>query len=160
MRWVRGSNMRFSCVRSLVFGLALACSVLEHAKAADINVILDEARLVKMPDRVSTIVIGNPAIADAIVQASGWMVLTGKSQGATNVVALDRSGAILMEKTVEVQGSREVVVVYRGVERNSYSCTPDCDRRLTLGDSESFFNLTAGQIGARNGLAAGAAQTR
>jgi Flp pilus assembly secretin CpaC len=123
-------------------------------------VILDEARLIKMPDRVSTIVIGNPAIADAIVQASGWMVLTGKSQGATNVVALDRSGAILMEKTVEVQGSRDVVVVYRGAERNSYSCTPDCDRRLTLGDSDSFFNLTAGQITARNGLAAGAAQTR
>lgn len=152
--------MRWSCVRSFVFGLALTVSVVEYARAADISVILDEARLIKMPDRVSTIVIGNPAIADAIVQASGWMVLTGKSQGATNVVALDRSGTILMEKTVEVQGSRDVVVVYRGVDRNSYSCTPDCDRRLTLGDSQSFFELTAGQIGARNGLASGAAQTR
>lgn len=160
MRWVRGSNMRWSCVRSFVFGLALTVSVVEYARAADISVTLDEARLIKMPDRVSTIVIGNPAIADAIVQASGWMVLTGKSQGATNVVALDRSGTILMEKTVEVQGSRDVVVVYRGVDRNSYSCTPDCDRRLTLGDSQSFFELTAGQIGARNGLASGAAQTR
>lgn len=152
--------MRWSCVRSFVFGVALTFSVVEHARAADISVILDEARLIKMPDRVSTIVIGNPSIADAIVQASGWMVLTGKSQGATNVVALDRNGAILMEKTVEVQGSRDVVVVYRGAERNSYSCTPDCDRRLTLGDSQTFFDITAGQIGARNGLAAGAAQTR
>jgi hypothetical protein len=152
--------MRWSGVRSLVLGLVLACSVLAHARAADISVILDEARLIKMPDRVSTIVIGNPSIADAIVQASGWMVLTGKSQGTTNVVALDRSGAILMEKSVEVQGSRDLVVVYRGVERNSYSCTPNCDRRLTLGDSQPFFDATAGQITARNGLAAGAAQTR
>lgn len=152
--------MRWSCVRSLVFGVALTVSVVEHARAADINVILDEARLIKMPDRVSTIVIGNPSIADAIVQASGWMVLTGKSQGATNVVALDRNGTILMEKTVEVQGSRDLVVVYRGAERNSYSCTPDCDRRLTLGDSQPFFDATAGQIVARNGLASGAAQGR
>ena len=71
----------------------------------------------KLPDRVATIVIGNPVIADAAVQAGGWMVITGKGYGTTNIIALDRSGAVLMEKTVEVQGPRNVVVVYKGVER-------------------------------------------
>ena len=86
--------------------------------------------------RVATIVVGNPVIADAAVQSGGWMVITGKGYGMTNIVALDRSGAVLMEKTIEVQGPQNVVVVYRGVERETYSCTPVCERRLTLGDGK------------------------
>ena len=151
--------MRWLCVRAFVFGLLLSSGV-ASSQAADINVNMDEARLVRMPDRAATIVIGNPAVADAIVQSSGWMVLTGKSYGMTNIVALDRAGAILMEKTVEVQSPRDVVVVYRGVERNTYSCSPDCERRLTLGDSNNYFSDLAARIAARNGLAAGTAQTR
>ena len=96
----------------------------------------------KLPDRVATIVIGNPVIADAAVQSGGWMVITGKGYGMTNIVALDRSGAILMEKTIEVQGPQNVVVVYRGIERDTYSCTPECSRRLTLGDGNAFFEAT------------------
>jgi Flp pilus assembly secretin CpaC len=130
------------------------------AQAADINVILDQARLVKLPDRVATIVIGNPVIADAAVQSGGWMVVTGKGYGSTNIIALDRSGAILMEKSIEVQGPQDVVVVYRGVERDTYSCTPECERRLTLGDSNASFEVIAGQIIARNALAAGSVQAR
>lgn len=152
--------MRSFCVRSLVIGLALNCSVVASSLAADISVIMDEARLVRMPDRVATIVIGNPAVADAIVQSSGWMVITGKSHGMTNIVALDRGGSILMEKSIEVQSPRDVVVVYRGVERNTYSCAPNCERRLTLGDNSNYFNDLASEIGARNGLAMGTAQAR
>ena len=159
--------MRLSCVRLLVLCFAVAMGVFGPlfgssgaAQAADISVILDQARLVKLPDRVATIVIGNPAIADAAVQSGGWMVITGKGYGATNLIALDRSGAILMEKTVEVQGPKDVVVVYRGVERNTYSCTPECSPRLTLGDGNAFFEVIAGQIIARNALAAGAVQSR
>jgi hypothetical protein len=94
------------------------------------------------------------------VQSGGWMIVTGKGYGLTNIIALDRSGAILMEKTIEVQGPQNVVVVYRGVERNTYSCTPDCSRQLTLGDGNAFFEATAAQIGARNTLAAGVVQSR
>jgi hypothetical protein len=153
--------MRESCVRLLALcAVILGLSGPIPAQAAEINVILDQARLVKLPDRVATLVIGNPAIADASVQAGGWMVVTGKGYGLTNVIALDRSGAVLLEKSVEVQAPSNVVVVYRGVDRESYSCTPICDRRFTLGDGRTFFELSGAQISARNALAAGAAQTR
>jgi Flp pilus assembly secretin CpaC len=155
--------MRLSCVRLLALCCVVAVGVSAPwgaAQAADISVILDQARLVKLPDRVATVVVGNPAIADAAVQSGGWMVITGKGFGTTNIVALDRSGAILMENTVEVQGPQNVVVVYRGVDRDTYSCTPECSRQLALGDGNAFFALTAGQIGARNALAAGAVQSR
>ena len=159
------SRRRGSTVRSgLVFGLAFGMTALAApttASAADINVILDQAKLVKLPDRVATIVVGNPLIADAAVQVGGMMIITGTGYGMTNLVALDRTGAVLMEKSIEVRGPRAgVVVVYRGVERESYSCTPICERRITLGDSAAYFDATVGQTGARNSQAQGAATAK
>lgn len=119
------------------------------AWAADITVVLDQATLQKLPDRVATIVVGNPLIADANVEAGGLMVVTGKGYGTTNLLALDRTGNVLMEKTIEVRGP-DVVVVYRGVERELYACAKNCERRITLGDSQTYFDATLGQTGNRN----------
>ena len=80
--------------------------------------------------------IGNPLIADLSIQSGGIAVVTGKAYGATNVVVMDKSSAVLMEKTIEVKGPDDpTVVVYRGVTRQTYSCTPDCSPRATLGDT-------------------------
>jgi Flp pilus assembly secretin CpaC len=153
------------CAAVLGFGRALACvfgiaafGMPAAASAADINVIIDQAKLVQLPDKVATIVLGNPLIADATVQARGLMVITGKGFGRTNLIALDRAGAVLLEKTVEVRTPRAgIVVVYRGIQRESYSCTPYCDRRITLGDSPDYFDATINQSATRSGMAQGAA---
>jgi Flp pilus assembly secretin CpaC len=149
----------FELVRALVFSICLpAVAAPLPTFAADITVILDQARLVKLPEKVSTIVIGNPLIADASVQAGGLMVLTGKGYGVTNIIALDRAGAVLMEKTVGVEGPRNVLVVYRGIERETYDCTPKCEKRITLGDGMTYFEVVLGQTVTRNGAAQGSAQ--
>ncbi len=104
---------------------------------------------------VATIVIGNPLIADAALQSGGILVITGKGYGSTNLLALDRSGQVVMDKTVQVLGASgsNLVVVYKGVERETYSCAPDCETRITLGDSQGYFNAALGQSGARTGQA-------
>jgi hypothetical protein len=142
-------------LRAVVVAVGISAGLTALAPAADISVMLDEARLVKLPDRVATIVIGNPLIADATVQAGGMMVITGKGYGSTNIIALDRTGAVLLERRIGVRGpaGSDVIVVYKGVDRESYSCTPECERRLTLGDGMAFFEAAATQIGARNALA-------
>jgi Flp pilus assembly secretin CpaC len=128
--------------------------------AETIAVTLDQAKVIKMPDKVSTVVVGNPLIADVTMQAGGIMVITGKGYGMTNVVALDRTGNVLMERSVEVGGPRDgVIVVYRGVDRESYNCVPNCEQRLMLGDSQKYFDATLGQTVTRNGQAQGAGQT-
>jgi len=100
--------------------------------------------------------IGNPLIADASIQAGGLMVITGKGYGMTNIIALDRAGAVILEKTVAVEGpGDDVVVVYRGVDRATYSCLPDCEQRFTLGDSDKYFESTSGQVSSRDSLARG-----
>src|SRR5204863_4372428 len=127
------------------------------APAADVTVILDQAQVLKAPDRLTTVIIGNPLIADVSLQPNGVIVITGKGYGITNLIMLDRAGNLLMEKSIEVLGPFPVVVVvYRGAERQSYSCTPICERRITLGDSSAYFDAVINQTAMRNGLAQGA----
>jgi Pilus formation protein N terminal region len=122
------------------------------ASAENITVNVDEARIMKLPARVATIVIGNPLIADATLQNGGVLVVTGKGFGSTNLLALDRAGKVVMDNTIQVLGASaasDLVIVYRGVERESYSCAPDCERRLTLGDSPGYFTSILTQSGTR-----------
>lgn len=141
---------------ALLAAFALAAPA---ARADTVTVSIDKAHILKMPTSVATIVIGNPLVADATLQSGGILVITGKGFGATNLLALDRAGKVVMDKTVRVQGpvSRDLVVVYKGVERESYSCAPECERRLTLGDSKGYFEGILAQAGSRNGQAQGGA---
>ena len=151
--WARCRRYAFFVALALVSAVTMPRS----GAAETVTVVLDQAQLMKLPDRVGTIIIGNPLIADVSLQAGGTMVITGKGYGATNIIALDRSGATLMITTVQVVGTRDAVVVYRGVDRESYSCTPTCERRITLGDAPPYFDATLAQAGARTNTAGGAA---
>jgi len=123
-----------------------------------IAVNVDQAKLVKLPERVATIVVGNPLIADVTMQPGGLVIVTGKGYGATNVIAMDRLGDVLVDRIIQVQGpTDQVVTIYRGVDRESYSCMPICQRRVTLGDGENFFKSTIDQAGSLNTQATGAA---
>ena len=140
---------------------ATAIAVLPAGAADTLTVILDRAEIMKLPEQVGTVVIGNPSIADVALQPGGTMVITGRGYGATNIIALDRSGATLMNTVVKVVGPRDnVVVVYRGVERESYFCMPKCERRVTLGDAPPSFDNIPSQAGTRSSpaTAGGAAQ--
>jgi hypothetical protein len=146
------ANRRPQFWLSAVLGIAALAS---PAFAADqISVPLDKARILHLPDRASTIVIGNPLIADLSVQPGGLAVVTGK----TNFVVLDKAGVVLTEKNVEVTLSNDQssVVVYRGAERETYSCAPDCSRSLSLGDAPDIFEATMKQITNRNSQSAAA----
>ena len=147
---------------------AFACAVLaatsNAAFAADpvpvsatgetVVVHLDQAKTLKLPERTATLVVGNPLIADAVVQPGGIVVITAKSYGATNLIAVDRSGATLFNHQIQVIGPADkVVVIYRGVDRETYSCMPNCERRITIGDTAGYFTANLGQLGAFNAQA-------
>ena len=136
-------------------------AVFAEPSANTIAVNVDQARLVKLPARVATIVVGNPLIADVALQAGGILVVTGKGYGATNFIAMDRSGEILVDRLIQVEGpTDQLITVYRGVARESYSGMPVCQRRVTLGDGDAFFKTTMDQAGNLSGQAAGAAAAK
>jgi Flp pilus assembly secretin CpaC len=138
--------------------LASPAAGLAEPTADTIAVNVDQAKLVRLPGKVATIVVGNPMIADVTLQPGGMIVVTGKGYGATNFIALDRGGEILVDRQVQVEGpSDRLVTVYRGIERESYSCAPLCQRRVTLGDSDTYFNSTMSQAGSLSSSASGSA---
>jgi hypothetical protein len=154
-----GRPRRIGCALTLLAALAAGAASGGAALADEaVTVVLDQAKVIKIPERASTMVVGNPLIADISVQSGGMIVVTGKGYGVTNLIALDARGDTLMEQTIEVSGpSAHVVVVYRGIDRESYSCTPKCERRITLGDTPAFFDSVLGQTGRRESQAQGSA---
>ena len=140
----------------VLLGLAFAADGSLAQSRDPLTVYLDQARILKLPERTATLVVGNPLIADATVQPGGTVVITGKSYGATNLVALDRAGEILMEHPMLVLGPRDpTVIVYRGIARESYSCTPSCERRIMLGDTSDAFLANLTQVTTLNTQAQG-----
>ena len=148
---------RHARVCLLVAAAVLASPAAVIAESADtIAVNVDQAKLVRLPGKVATIVVGNPLIADVTLQPGGMIVVTGKGYGATNFIALDRAGEILVDRQIQVEGpSDRLVTVYRGIDRESYSCMPVCQRRVTLGDSDTYFNNTMSQAGSLSSTASG-----
>ena len=104
---------------ALAIGLGSFGIISPPAVAADIVVNPDEDLLVKLPPRVATIVVGNPLMVDVSLAARGFMVITAKSYGETNLIFLDRAGTVLMEPTILVRRKKDddELVIYNGVNR-------------------------------------------
>jgi hypothetical protein len=90
----------------------------------------------------------NPIVGDVTLGKDGLLVLTGKSYGTTNLITLDGAGKVLNESTIEVRQ----VVMQRGLNRETYSCTPNCMPTVALGDETRYFTDTGNASSARNKL--------
>ncbi len=97
-----------------------------HAEAADLVVRYDQSQLIRLPRPVSEVIIGNPSIADVNVQGGNLLVVTGKTFGVTNIIALDADKNVIQDQRVIVeQDDRRTVVVYRGSLRHSLHLRAD-----------------------------------
>jgi Flp pilus assembly secretin CpaC len=109
---------------------AISLLSLVSAVAADsgINVIMNQAKIVKLSRAADTVIVGNPEIADAAIQDASTIVLTGKGFGTTNFVVMDAEGNAIVDEMVVV--SRDVansMRIYRGTDIQTLSCTPNCE---------------------------------
>jgi len=96
---------------ALVSGLGLSSAAAAGAAAPSdvLKVTLDQAKIAKVPTGTTTLVVGNPSIADVTMLKGGvGMVVTGKGYGETNLVAIDAQGNILDEKQIEVTPTRSI----------------------------------------------------
>ncbi|MDX8444152.1 MULTISPECIES: pilus assembly protein N-terminal domain-containing protein [Mesorhizobium] len=108
--------------------LAVAAFVVPASAGAGIEVTMNQAKIVKLSRAADTIVVGNPAIADAAVQDASTVVLTGKGFGVTNLVVLDSDGSpIIDEQVTVVRQAASSVRIYRRAEVQTMSCTPYCE---------------------------------
>jgi Flp pilus assembly secretin CpaC len=135
--------------RSLLAGIALVGGVafsLPLQAGSGIEVTMNQAKIVKLARAADTIVVGNPAIADASVQDASTIVLTGKGFGVTNLVILDKDGQpIIDEQVTVVRQNASSVRIYRRSQVQTMSCTPYCESAFkTEAERTSETEMNAG----------------
>jgi Flp pilus assembly secretin CpaC len=123
---------------ALAFIVVIALPI-GRARAADLVVRYDQSQLLRLPRPVAHVIIGNASIADVTVQAGNLLIVTGKTFGVTNIIALDAQKNIIQDQRVVVQRDDERTVnLTKGAARQSYSCTPNCETQIVVGDDPAF----------------------
>src|SRR6218665_2906192 len=113
------------------------------AESAPVSVKVNMARILRINTPASTVIIGNPGVADVTIQDPQTLVLTGKSYGQTNLIVLDSAGNPIADTLVSVvQGQGDLVTVYMGDARTTVSCAPVCQPMIMLGDDYNYTNNT------------------
>lgn len=152
---------RVVCGISVAAMLAYASIQPTFASGRDIEVLIDQARIVRLERPAAEIVVGNPSIADVSVQSSNTLVLTGKSFGETNLIVTDSKGKVLVNRRVVVQEpDGGFVTVYRGTTRETFHCSPNCETPLVIGDGQKYFDRVAKEIQNKQGIGQASAEGR
>ena len=138
------SRLPIRLLSCLIAG-AVFLTVLPVTKSAageqDLMVTYDQSQIIRLPKRVSEIIIGNPSIVDVAISSGTMLVVTGKTFGITNIIALDADQKIIMDRRVAIsRPTAKVVNLVRGTGRQTYNCTPECNTTLVIGDSSNYFN--------------------
>jgi len=120
---------RFAITASLV------CAALSApALAEDLSVSKDQSKVIKLTGAASTVVVGNPAIADVTMQGASTAFVTGKGYGTTNVIAMDADGRQIASFRVVVTSSADrSVTLIKGREQITLSCAPRCEQTASSG---------------------------
>jgi len=149
--------------KAAILGGLMASALLMSAPSAAaagsrdlVTVTVDRARIARIPEKTQTLVIGQPGIADVtMLKNSGMGVITGKSFGETNLIALDGEGNMLGEWIIRVGAEKADLLLQNGLNRESYICAPDCLPTVELADSKSVASDRAGAVSAHMGFSSG-----
>jgi hypothetical protein len=138
---------------------ALAVLPFSPARAKDLVVKFDQSTLLRMPRPVADVIIGNPLIVEVTAQSNDMLVVTGKTFGITNIIALDASRNIIQDQRVLViRDEARMVSVTKGGRRESYNCAPNCNPSFVPGDEANFFELVGKSFERKNKMSEGAAE--
>lgn len=115
-------------IASLAFSAVVAIAAdVSPALAENLNVPLDHSVRLSVVGEASSVVMGNPKVADVTVVDSHTLFISGKSFGATDVVVLDRVGRTIYSNNILVSTpDAGRVSVYRGGGRTDLFCAPNC----------------------------------
>ncbi|MCB1445897.1 MAG: pilus assembly protein N-terminal domain-containing protein [Rhizobiaceae bacterium] len=122
---------------AVVLAVLLASATGARADDGMMRVFLNHAKVLKLDQPVSKVIVGNAEVADATVADSRTIVLTGKAFGTTNLVLLDASGNALLDERILVSiDEGNTVRMYRQTDRTVLSCTPSCEQHQALGGNK------------------------
>lgn len=143
-------------IQRIVGALALL-AWLTHSPAANaaqqLVLVADQTQIVKLPESPSTVVVGNPSVADVTTEGN-LLLFHPRGFGLTNVIALDNRGRKLADYQVRVVFEDTYSVsMYGPGGRQTYSCRKDCEPMMRIGDDAGFSGGYSAQVTEKNSLA-------
>ena len=142
-------------VVALLVAAPLAGSPVQAAQ--QLVLVSDQTQIIKLPATPTTIIVGNPAVADVTTEGR-FLFFHPRGFGLTNVIALDDEGKKIGDYVVRVVFEDSYSVsMYGPGGRQTFSCRKDCEAMMRLGDGTGFGEDYAAQFKLKNSLARGQA---
>ena len=150
-------KQNFACSLRALLAAGLIAFSAGSAAAANYNetirVTIDFAKIIKLDQPASTVIVGNSGIVEAAIDDDKTMILTGQAPGSTNIIVMDVDGnEVANVRVVVATDTRELTTVYQGVDRQSYSCQPRCEAVAVIGDDQDAFVSALTQIFGRQSV--------
>lgn len=139
-------------ISALAIAASVAVAMISPALAQTLRIEVNKASVLKLTQAPSTIIIGNPALADVTPQENNVLVLVGKASGRTNIIILDENGDTMHNYDIAVQEEQDGnLTVFKAGKQWTYSCAPYCERAINPNDDEQAFKLNFAQVLAKSG---------
>lgn len=119
-----------------------------HASALAESIVIEASKStsLRLKGAASSVVIGNPRVADVAVHDANLIFITGRSFGTTNLLIFSEDGKQLYSGDVVVTtNTTNLLNVNRAGETNTYDCAPTCRSVLSIGDELVYFDTLVAQ---------------
>jgi Flp pilus assembly secretin CpaC len=135
--------------------IAAGASAQSAYSAQPLVVFANQTKLMQLAAAPSTIIVGNPSIADVTINGA-QVFLHGRNYGTTNLMILDAGGAVLHDYEVTVQeGANNNITIFKGGASLTYACMDDCQPTLRAGDSPDYLKDVASSFKTITAIATG-----
>jgi len=133
-----------SLTASLCAALALSFAAInakaEEQASNDFLVQYDQARVMRIDEPATDIIVGNPSIAAVAIRGAKLLVVTGKTFGVTNVIVLNADGQVIVNRRLVVRADDQKIVVETFCGR-AYAQTPFDDATSKASNSAGARDL-------------------
>jgi Flp pilus assembly secretin CpaC len=125
-----------AALRTLAFAAALGLAA-PAALADSVRVYVDQTITVKLNAPATSIVLGNPFIADVAVHDANTLLVTGKTFGSTNLMALGASGETIFSTQLAVGDNRpDQLRIITPTAASTFSCVDRCRQTPAPGGAQ------------------------
>jgi len=131
-----------SVLAALLVQIAIAAPTPTFAANGAVEVVIDQTVPYKLDKPAQSVVVGNPSIADVIVQNNGLVFILGRSFGTTNLYAIDQDGNEIANVLLRVTANRaNTVSLYKQTSRRTLVCGDTCEYTVMMGDGKEAFDI-------------------
>lgn len=121
-----GASLAGLALVSLADGGVHACVAQDTSPLPALSLAVGSSEVFHTQPGLATIVLGDPAIADVSLINGSTIAVTGKRQGATNLILLDAAGSEISRSALHVVPRQIQVIVMGGEKAQNYLCMPHC----------------------------------